>query len=236
MVRDLDYLIVHTNASRKVYQDLAESDSAIETPIWAGLIHSALRAKGFGVGILDCEVLGLASEASVAKILEFRCRIAVFVVYGQQPSASSQNMSAATEVAEMLKEQDPEVFVIFVGGHVAALPRQTLEKHPAIDACCTNEGIRALCSLGKVNLAKDLRQLKGICFRDSAREIIMNEADSPIEQKELEVWMPGVDWEAVNPNVGYRTAGWHSWSNNSDKSHLLLSIPHLAVHTNVRFA
>ena len=43
--------------------------------------------------ILDAEVLGLDYECAKTA-LEYKARVVCFVVYGQQPSASSQNMEA----------------------------------------------------------------------------------------------------------------------------------------------
>ena len=37
MSNSLDLLLVHPNASKKIYQDLSKTFSAIEPPIWAGM-------------------------------------------------------------------------------------------------------------------------------------------------------------------------------------------------------
>ena len=92
----LDILFVHTNASKKIYQDLSKDHSAFEPPIWAGMLANHCRNKKFKVEILDCEVNGLDFIKSAQEISEAKPKIACFVVYGQQPSASSQNMEGAT--------------------------------------------------------------------------------------------------------------------------------------------
>ena len=56
MKTNLDVLLVHPNASKKIYQDLSKSFSAYEQPIWAGMIASYLNNKGYTANILDCEV------------------------------------------------------------------------------------------------------------------------------------------------------------------------------------
>ena len=87
------------------------------------------------------------------KIVEIKARIVCFVVYGQQPSASSQNMEGAVATANELKNLDPTSFILFVGGHVSALPVETLELESCIDAVCQNEGvytIRDLVSVEKI--------------------------------------------------------------------------------------
>ena len=64
MMKQLDVLFVHANASKKIYQDLAKDFSAIEPPIWAGMLANHCRLKGFSVDILDCEALHLDEEQS----------------------------------------------------------------------------------------------------------------------------------------------------------------------------
>ena len=49
----LDILFVHTNASKKIYQDLSKDHSAFEPPIWAGMLKlNHCRNKKFKVEIL----------------------------------------------------------------------------------------------------------------------------------------------------------------------------------------
>ena len=43
----LDILFVHPNASEKIYQGLAKNNSAIEPPIWAGMLANHVRSRGF---------------------------------------------------------------------------------------------------------------------------------------------------------------------------------------------
>ena len=77
----MKFLLIHANSAKRVFQSLASSDSAIETPIWAGLLENSLSTAGIGTEILDCEVLGLTAEQSAARIQDSRCEMAVFIVY-----------------------------------------------------------------------------------------------------------------------------------------------------------
>ena len=89
---NLDVLFVHPNASGKIYQSLSKDFSAIEPPIWAALLANGVRAKGHNVKILDCEALRLSIEESAEKIAAESPKLVAIAVYGQQPSASTQNM------------------------------------------------------------------------------------------------------------------------------------------------
>ena len=214
-----DILFIHPNASKIIYQDLAKNNSAIEPPIWAGMLANSMRAKGFFPEILDAEVLGLDYESCAKTALEYKARVVCFVVYGQQPSASSQNMEGAVATAEFIKDYGPDTFIVFVGGHVAALPQETLAKESCVDAVCQNEGVYTLQALLNLRVFEDveLSKIEGLCFRDKEGNIRTNNPSPIVPKSKLEVDLPGVAWDLLPKFDKYRTAGWHSWSNNSHK-------------------
>jgi radical SAM superfamily enzyme YgiQ (UPF0313 family) len=216
----LDILFIHPNASKKIYQGLSNDHSAIEPPIWAGMLANHCRNKNFNVQILDCEVEKLDYLTSVKEIIKIKPRIACFVVYGQQPSASSQNMEGAIATSEELKLSDPEIKILFVGGHVSALPNETLTNEKSIDFIALNEGVYAISNLLKVENLYDekyLNKVKGIGFRNKDNQIVINESEIIVPKKLLDIDLPGIAWDLLPSLKKYRTAGWHSWSNNSDK-------------------
>ena len=216
----LDILFIHPNASKKIYQGLSNEHSAIEPPIWAGMLANHCRNKNFEVKILDCEVERLDYISGSKKINDYNPRIACFVVYGQQPSASSQNMEGAVATSEELKKLNPNIKILFVGGHVSALPKETLKNEKSIDIIALNEGVYAISNLLKVEDLNDdnyLKKVKGIGFRDQDNNIQINESEIIVPKKLLNVDLPGIAWDLLPSLEKYRTAGWHSWSNNSDK-------------------
>ena len=214
-----DILFVHPNASEKIYQGLAKNNAAIEPPIWAAMLANSVRTKGHRPEILDAEVEGLDYLSAAKRITEYKAKVVCFVVYGQQPSASSQNMEGATATARELKNLAPDTFVVFVGGHVAALPMETMDKETCIDAVCQNEGVytlHALLSLSKIN-DTELKRVPGLVFRDREGNVIMNESSAIVAKEDLEQDLPGMAWDLLPPLSRYRTAGWHSWSNDTEK-------------------
>ena len=214
----IDILFVHPNASDVIYQDLSKKAAAIEPPIWAAMLANHVRRKNKSPEILDCEAEGLNYELSAKKILEYKPKIICFVIYGQQPSASAQNMIGATEVAKLLKNLDPSVRILFLGGYVAALPKKTLEDERAVDFVCTNEGVYTIDGLLELSNFDDqnLKKVKGLGFRDSDGNIIVNESSPIVSKANLENDLPGMAWDLLPGFDKYRTAGWHSWSNNSE--------------------
>ena len=214
-----DILFVHPNASEKIYQGLAKNNAAIEPPIWAAMLANSVRTKGHRPEILDAEVEGLDYLSTAKRITEYKAKIVCFVVYGQQPSASSQNMEGATATAKELKNLAPDTFVVFVGGHVAALPIETMNKETFIDAVCQNEGVytlHALLSLTKID-DTEMKRVPGLVFRDRDGNVIMNESSAIVAKEDLEQDLPGMAWDLLPPLSRYRTAGWHSWSNDTEK-------------------
>ena len=214
-----DILFVHPNASEKIYQGLAKNNAAIEPPIWAAMLANSVRTKGHRPEILDAEVEGLDYLSAAKRITEYKAKVVCFVVYGQQPSASSQNMEGATATARELKNLAPDTLVVFVGGHVAALPMETMDKETCIDAVCQNEGVytlHALLSLSKIN-DTELKRVPGLVFRDRDNFVHMNESSAIVAKEDLEQDLPGMAWDLLPPLSRYRTAGWHSWSNNTEK-------------------
>jgi radical SAM superfamily enzyme YgiQ (UPF0313 family) len=128
-------------------------------------------------------------------------------------------MEGATATARELKNLAPDTFVVFVGGHVAALPMETMDKETCIDAVCQNEGVytlHALLSLSKIN-DTELKRVPGLVFRDRDNFVHMNESSAIVAKEDLEQDLPGMAWDLLPPLSRYRTAGWHSWSNNTEK-------------------
>jgi len=131
-------------------------------------------------------------------------------------------MEGAVRLAEKIKLTYPHIKILFVGGHVSALPRETLEKHPCIDFICQNEGVYTISTLLQTNLVDDLNKIKGLGYRIKIKEqeiglisdIILNEKSTQVSQENLVKDLPGMSWDLL-PMKHYRTALWHALSNNT---------------------
>ena len=214
-MKQLDILFIHPNASERIYQALSKKFSAIEPPIWAGMLASHCLKRGFGAELLDCEALQVTDPQAAQKIQEYDPRVACFVVYGQQPSASSQNMEGAVSLATILKAASPNIKILFVGGHVSALPQVVMDKHPFIDMVCQNEGVYTISSLLQTNLKDKLDQVAGLGYRDQGR-VILNPPSPIVDKQDLPEQLPGIAWDKL-PMDRYRTALWHSLPNHAQR-------------------
>lgn len=221
----LDVLFIHPNASKKIYQDLAADFSAIEPPIWAGMLANHCLKRGFSAEILDCEALHLDELAAAKEVQRINPRLACFVVYGQQPSASSQNMAGAVSLADEVRKGAAEIKICFVGGHVAALPYEVLSRHPSIDFVCQNEGVYTISNLLKTNLKDHLDKVQGLGYRHQGR-VVLNTPSPIVAKADLSKDLPGVAWDLL-PMKNYRTALWHALPNNCERE------PFAAIYTSL---
>lgn len=225
----IDILFIHPNASQIVYQDLGKSDACIEPPIWANMLTNICFKRGYRAELLDCEAEGLSYEDAAKRIKDIRPTWACFVVYGQQPSASSQNMEGAVGTAEELKKIS-NIRTLFVGPHIAALPEETLLKHDCVDYVCQNESVYTILNLLKAKTLDDKLKVDGLGYKIAVanNKVVshLNQINKIVPQNKLEQDLPGQDFSLYDFSK-YRTAGWHAFHNNGEK------VPFASVYTSL---
>jgi radical SAM superfamily enzyme YgiQ (UPF0313 family) len=215
----LEVLFVHPNASKKVYQGLSKDLSAIEPPIWAALLAQHTRNKGYNTKILDCEAERYTAAESAAAIDEMDARLTVFVVYGQQPSASTQNMQGVHDVLEILKDQTNynDRKILLTGLHPSAISRITM-KSEKMDFVCQGEDPKTIVGLlatSNMDSIEELKNVPGLWYRE-AGEIKFTKPAPLIGQQEMQSELPGMAWDLL-PMDKYRTSNWHAMSNDNEK-------------------
>jgi radical SAM superfamily enzyme YgiQ (UPF0313 family) len=205
----LDLVLVNPGSRAKIYQSLGTRLTAIENPVWAGLIATFVRRKGFSVAIVDAEAADLTPSETAARVAELKPRLVAVVVYGHQPSASTQNMTGASAAAAAIRQALPAAPLLMVGGHVAALPERTLAEE-ACDFVAVDEGLYAIVDLLealRASKAPDLRRIRGLAFRDPATGRASVNPAAPLVN-DLDGEMPGVAWDLL-PMASYRAHNWH---------------------------
>ncbi|MDA1023590.1 MAG: B12-binding domain-containing radical SAM protein, partial [Proteobacteria bacterium] len=98
----LDLLLINPGGREKIYQELGTDLSAVEPPLWCRLIGGYARDRGYNVDILDSEALGLAPDVIAEKVLEMAPRLVGMIVFGHQPSASTQQMMGAGDACRAI--------------------------------------------------------------------------------------------------------------------------------------
>jgi len=155
----LDLLIVNPAASHGLYGPLGDSLIAVEPPIWARILAAYVRKRGFTVQIIDAEAERMPISHIAARAKNLRPRLIAIVAFGHQPSASTQQMYGASQAALQLCGISD---LIMIGGHVAALPEQTLREE-SITFACNGEGPLTLLGLLE---NKPLPEVPGLVWID----------------------------------------------------------------------
>lgn len=202
-----DLLLVHPPSRKRIYQGLANDLAAIEPPVWAGLMASYARTHGVSVELLDGEALGLDHEGTAREALARKAGLVAVVVYGQQPSASTQVMPGARAVCSEMKALEPDCKVLLLGGHVAALPERTLREEP-VDFVAGGEGLVTLVELAQALRAgeTDLSKVADLYWRGPEGPMAPTRRAPLVEA--LDVDMPGLAWDLL-PMANYRAHNWH---------------------------
>jgi radical SAM superfamily enzyme YgiQ (UPF0313 family) len=203
----VDLVLVNPGNRTQVYQALGKELSAIEPPVWAGLMASFVRVKGFSVGIVDGGGEHLTAEETAKRVKELNPRLVAVVVYGHQPSASTQNMTAAGRCCAALKAVSPETPVLMVGGHVASLPERTMREEKT-DFVSNGEGLYTMTALLEAlqSPAPQLNKVPDLWYRDNG-DLRHSETAAPL-LKNLDEEMPGIAWDLLPMHL-YRAHNWH---------------------------
>lgn len=218
----LDLVLVNPGNRVQVYQNLAHDLSAIEPPVWAGLMATYVRQKGVSVDILDANAEGISLDETTRRIAEKNPLLVGVVVYGHQPSASTQNMPAASATCKAIKQQFPNQKIILIGGHVASLTEQTLREEQ-VDFVCDGEGCVTLVELIetlKSNHPAELGNVRGLCYWNQGK--FQSNPSAPLV-KDLDRDMPQVAWDLL-PMDRYRAHNWHCFGH-------LQRQPYAAIYT-----
>ena len=211
---NLDCLFLVTKSSKKTYQKLSHTYSAIEPPTWALLLAESTRSVGFKVDILDANAENLSVEEILKRIKDNSPKLICLVVYGQNVNAGTTNMSGAIHTSEYLKKFISTPISI-IGSHVQALPIETLKKEKSIDFVFTNEGVYSLRNL--LNLidfsSNNLAKIKGIAFRNQ-NKVIINAPEKIVPNEKMDIDLPGYAWDLLpfkkKPLDLYRAPMWHA--------------------------
>jgi len=218
----VDLLLINPGNKKQVYQKLGPDLSAIEPPIWAGLIATFIRAKGYNVRILDANAENLDPVDTAERVSDIVPRLIAVVVYGQNPSASTMVMPAAGAICKEIKRLAPEKKIILLGGHVAALPERTLLDEDT-DFICDGEGpytIMALLDALKQN-HPSIDKVRGLLHHKNGG-IVRNASASLMTNLDQE--MPGIAWDLL-PMDKYRAHNWHCFTHIENRK------PYAALYT-----
>jgi anaerobic magnesium-protoporphyrin IX monomethyl ester cyclase len=212
MVGETVTFVIPSSAA-KAYQGLANKYAAIEPPTWALLLANAVRVEGYDPCILDFDAEPCDDITAADKIAGTKSRLAVFVLYGQNPNSGTTMMIGATALAKQLKASHPDIKIAFIGSHASAMPYETIS-FPFVDFVFINEGVYGLLDLLQTNLEDELHKVTSLVFKKNG--FAVNGAPGRIVQTaDMDRVMPGYAWDLLPTNGKlldkYRAHYWHNY-------------------------
>lgn len=205
MSGQIDLLLVTPPSRIEVYQELSMSFAAIEPPVWSGLIARFMKDRGYEVRILDAEAEGLTHQQTAEAIITANAILTTFVIYGQQPSASTQCMPSGRKVAQIVKAA-AELPTMVMGTHASSLPHRTLMEEP-YSFVCQGEGPYTIAGLVD-ELKKNTRRfdkVPGLWYMDHGQP----KSTTPATKiTDLDHELSSQAWELLDMTK-YRAHNWH---------------------------
>ncbi len=219
----VDIVLINPGDRKQVYQDLASEFSAIEPPFWIAVMAAYLRNNGFNVAVIDANAENISPEETAEKVNNLKPLLAAVIVYGSQPSASTQNMTIAGEICKTLKERTSSS--VAIGGlHPSALPKQTLTEEN-VDFVIEGEGPYTLKNLLYVlkNGNGNYSGVPGLWYYKGGD--IKNNPRAPLI-KDLDEVLPVSAWDLL-PMKKYRAHNWHCFDDIENR------MPYGAIYTSL---
>jgi anaerobic magnesium-protoporphyrin IX monomethyl ester cyclase len=236
MQTETDLVLVNPGGREKIYQGLGGALTAVEPPLWCRLIGGYARDRGYKIVIIDSEAEEIEPSTIAAKIEELNPRLVAMVVFGHQPSASTQQMVGAGEACRAIKDGNPDRKIIIIGGHVSALPERTLQEE-VVDFACKGEGPETVVTLIELLKAADaapvdeagekpalaLNEVPGLVWRDGEK-IVINRSGELIQDLDKE--LHGNVWDLL-PMDKYRAHNWQCFGE------LETRMPYASIYTSL---
>lgn len=225
MAEAIDILLINPGDHKRVYQALGDEFAGIEPPVFAGLFATYLRQHGMRVAVYDVPAMRESAEEAVSAMLTlYRPTLSVLVVYGLQPSASTQNMTSAGKIAHLLRDGSG-TRIMMTGTHPAALPERTMQEE-AVDFVCDREGPATIAKTFAA-IAAGVDDFSGIPSLWSRRD---GQIVAPAAQEDLitdlDEQMPGVAWDLLDMSR-YRAHNWHCFDHIEERT------PYASIHTSL---
>lgn len=221
----LDLLLINPGGRELIYQDLGADLSAIEPPLWCRLIAGYVLDRGRSVEILDSEAENMGPQSVAREVIARKPRLVGMVVFGHQPSASTQQMAGASPILRAIRELDPEQKIIIVGGHVSALPERTLLEE-AVDFVCNSEGpvtVNELLQALDAGDSADFSQVQGLVWREDGQ---VRQNPAPPLIKDLDADLHGNVWNLL-PMSTYRAHNWQCFGDLGSRK------PYASIYTSL---
>jgi anaerobic magnesium-protoporphyrin IX monomethyl ester cyclase len=165
----------HARYSRSQRSPAVIKSGVIYYPLWLAYATGVLEQDGFRVKLVDAPATGLGLGDVLELADEWRPRLVVV-------DTSTPSIYSDVETAMAIKSRMPRAFVLLAGPHVSALPEESLQISPAVDAVVRGEYDYTVRDVARVlDDGGDLSTVLGLTYRDRDGSVVTNEARPPIE-------------------------------------------------------
>ena len=208
----MDIVFINPGDKKSVYQNLKDL-SAYEPPFLIASIAAYLRNEGYSIEIIDANVLNLSPKESANEAKKLNPKLVAIIVYGNQPSASTQTMTIAGKICKELKKED---LTVAIGGlHPSALPKRTLIEEDVDFVIEGEEQIPLKDLLEYLDEKRDLDKVRGVWHYEN-KKIKNNPKPDLIDN--LDKFLPIAAWDLL-PMQRYKAHNWHCFDNLEDRSY-----------------
>lgn len=218
----MDIVFINPGDRKVIFQDLGKDITAIEPPYLTLSFATYLETKGFSVKIIDANAENISPEETFEKIKVLQPYLIALIVYGNQPSASTQNMTIAGKIATTIKK-NCNIPIVMGGLHPSALPDKTLQEESVDFVIEGEEQIPLEQLLIQLKTNQDFSKVEGLWYYENT--IIKNNEKSKLIESLDEV-MPIANWDLL-PMEKYRAHNWHCFDNIENRS------PYAAIYTSL---
>ncbi|RKY37094.1 MAG: hypothetical protein DRP78_02000 [Candidatus Omnitrophota bacterium] len=156
-------------------------------------LAASTRQAGFATEIIDSSALGIELD-EVARLINKVCPEYVGI------TATTCSINNAGMLARLIKQQNPNITIILGGTHISSLPKETLRVFDGIDIGVIGEGEEVIVDLlNACKKSQDLREVKGIIFRNNG-ELVITHRQELIENLDS---LPMPAWDLLPPFSRY---------------------------------
>ncbi len=160
--------------SREQRSPAVTKSGTIYYPMWLAYGAGALIQAGYDVDLVDAVPKNWTADEVRRHMEDFRPDMLVC-------ATSTPSIYADLKMAEIAKAVNPGMVTVFVGVHVSALPRETLQESEYADAVVVGEYERTLVELaGKLSESRTAwNSIRGLAYRNNG-SIEVNPPRAPI--------------------------------------------------------
>jgi len=236
MSKNVDLLIIKAANSQEIYGSLS-SLTAIEPPVWGGMVANFIRKKGYSVEMIDMEIENLSVDGIVDKIIKTNPLLVDIVVMGPNPSASSTPLMPITrQLLNSLKKRRSNIKTILTGIHPSALPEKTLREEKTDFVGRGESFYTILHLLETLKSGQEIPkcQIKGLWYIKKGK-VISNGWGELIQRPDE---LPMVAWDLIDVEK-YRAHNWHCFGHLNERSpyaviYTSLGCPYNCSYCNIR--